>query len=317
MSAHQVLAFLELLQSSPGLGGTALAARLEVDPRTIRRYADQLRDLGIPVEAARGRYGGYRLRPGYKIPPLMFSEAEATAVVTGLLAARQLGLAAGDAESALGKVQRVLPVALRESTRAVADTLAFTLPSVSAAAPPDAGVLLTLASAAREHRRVRLGYVSWNGTETERELDPYGMVFHSGRWYAAGFDHRSGEVRTFRIDRVVSARLAPDAFKPVEFDTVQHVTSSLAKVPYQHAVTVRFGVPAEVAHARVPATVGTLTPDGDGVILTARAERLDGMAQMIAGLGWPFEIREPDALRAAVRDLAARLLTGIGEAPQR
>ncbi|WP_412544536.1 YafY family protein [Longispora sp. K20-0274] len=307
MSASQVLAFLELLQGSPGLGGTALAARLEVDPRTIRRYADQLRDLGIPVEAARGRYGGYRLRPGYKLPPLMFTDAEATAVVVGLLASRQLGLAVGDAEAALGKVQRVLPVALRDRTRAVADTLAFTLPA-SSGEPPDAAVLLTVATAARDHRRVTLRYVSWRGEETDRDLDPYGMVFHSGRWYVAGYDHRSAEVRTFRVDRVLAARLAAGFFaEPVDFDPVAHVTAALASVPYRHPVEVVLETDLDSARRRIGPAVGTLAEVPEGVLFTTRAERLDGMAVMLAGLGWGFVIRTPDELRAAVAELAVRL----------
>src|SRR5204863_4074973 len=89
----RVLAVLELLQSRQRVRGAELAERLEVDGRTVRRYVTMLQDLGIPVEAERGRYGAYRLRPGFKLPPLMFSDEEALAVVLGLLAARQLGLA--------------------------------------------------------------------------------------------------------------------------------------------------------------------------------------------------------------------------------
>src|SRR5919206_1828063 len=87
----RLLAVLELLQSRQRVGGAELARRLEVDERTVRRYVTMLRDLGIPVEAERGRHGAYRLRPGYKLPPLMFTDEEALAVVLGLLAARRLG----------------------------------------------------------------------------------------------------------------------------------------------------------------------------------------------------------------------------------
>src|SRR5918992_488849 len=80
----RLLAVLELLQSRGRIGGGELARRLEVDERTVRRYVTMLRDLGIPVEAERGRYGAYRLRPGFKLPPLMFSDAEALAVVLTL-----------------------------------------------------------------------------------------------------------------------------------------------------------------------------------------------------------------------------------------
>jgi predicted DNA-binding transcriptional regulator YafY len=90
---------LELLQAHHRLRGAELAERLGVDPRTVRRYALRLAELGIPVEAERGRYGGYRLRPGYKLPPLMFTDDEATAVVLGLLAGQRLGLSTAAAEA--------------------------------------------------------------------------------------------------------------------------------------------------------------------------------------------------------------------------
>src|SRR5690606_10235818 len=100
-----------LLQARPHLSGTELAQRLEVDIRTVRRYITMLQDMGIPVEAEHGRYGGYRLRRGFKLPPLLFTEEEALAVTLGLLAARRLGLAATApaVEGALAKIERVLP----------------------------------------------------------------------------------------------------------------------------------------------------------------------------------------------------------------
>src|SRR6266852_3664914 len=112
----RVLTILELLQSRQHLSGPELAERLEVNTRSARRYITMLQDLGIPVEAERGRYGGYRLLPGYKLPPLMWTEDEALAVTLGLRAAQQIGLAKTlpTIESALAKVERVLPVALRE-----------------------------------------------------------------------------------------------------------------------------------------------------------------------------------------------------------
>src|SRR5437868_11899488 len=118
--ATRVLAFLELLQDRPGLGGRELAERLEIQPRTVRRYATALRELGIPVEAERGRAGGYRLRPGFRMPPLMLDSDEATAVTLGLLAARRYGVASTEpaVERALAKILRVLPGALRERAMA-------------------------------------------------------------------------------------------------------------------------------------------------------------------------------------------------------
>src|SRR5436853_2033906 len=111
----RVLTVLELLQSHQRLSGPDIAERLEVNPRSVRRYITMLQDMGIPVEAERGRYGGYKLRPNFKLPPLMWTEDEALAITLGLQAARQLGLTqtAPIVESALAKVERVLPPALR------------------------------------------------------------------------------------------------------------------------------------------------------------------------------------------------------------
>ncbi|MBG0832037.1 YafY family transcriptional regulator [Planomonospora sp. ID67723] len=310
MTVTRVLALLELLQASPGLTGPELAARLEVDERTVRRYAVKLAELGVPVEADRGRYGGYRLLPGYKLPPLMFTDDEATAVVLGLLAGRRTGLAVGEAAtgSALAKIQRVLPQALRERVEAVSQTLEHTRAAPAAASAPRAGPLLALADAARRGRTVRLAYRSWKGEPSERDLDPYGIVFHSGRWYVAGFDHGSGEVRTFRVDRVASAGRTERAFEvPEDFDAAGHVAEALSAVPYRYEVRVLLDTTLEEARRRVPAEAATLAMTPEGVLLTTRAERLDGMAQMLAGLGWPFTVITPDGLREEIGALAARL----------
>ena len=66
--AARVLTLLELLQSGGVRTVAELAGRLGVDGRTVRRYVDHLLDLDVPVESARGRYGGYRLAPGYRMP---------------------------------------------------------------------------------------------------------------------------------------------------------------------------------------------------------------------------------------------------------
>lgn len=318
-STTRVLALLELLQARPGLRGTELAARLGVDERTVRRYAAALADLGVPVEAARGRYGGYRLRPSFKLPPLMLTDDEAVAAMLGLLAGARIGAgtagatgAALAAESARAKIERVLPPPLRDRVQALEATLGFTLPERRGVAPQTAH-LLALGEAARDGLRVELSYRSWRGGESRRAFDPYGLVFHSGRWYLTGLDQRSGEVRTLRLDRIGSVTTTAQGFAPPpDFDPVAQVTDSLANVPYAHRVEVVLRVGLAEARRRIPPSVGTLTEVDGGVLLRTRAERLDGMAQMLAGLGWDFTIRTPGALRQAVRDLAERLVRFTG-----
>jgi predicted DNA-binding transcriptional regulator YafY len=299
---------LELLQARRQLSGAELAAGLGVDQRTVRRYALRLADLGIPVTAERGRYGGYRLLPGYRLPPLMLTDDEAAAVVIGLLAAERLGHPVAGISTALAKIQRVLPATLSERVAALRQTLDFTQYQRKPAVAADTGTVLTLAQAASQHQRVRLRYRSHAEQDSERDLDPYGLVLHSGRWYVTGRDGKSGELRTFRVDRVSEALLSGVSFDPpADFDPVQHVTRSLAAVPYTHEIEVVLATTLANAQRRIPPTVATLAETEGGVLLTGRAEHLPGLAAMLAGLGWPFTVRRPAALVTEVRALSDRL----------
>ena len=308
----RVLAVLELLQSHGRMTGAELARRLEVDPRTARRYIETLQDLGIPVEAERGRYGAYRLRPGYKLPPLMFGEEEALALTLGLLAARRIGLADGAmpgpaVEGALAKVERVLPDALRERVRAVEDALVLAIQPAEAA-PPN-GAVVTLSAAVKERRRVWLRYRSERaGEETAREFDPYGLVYRDGRWYATGYCHLRRDRRLFRLDRIREIESRTETFeRPDGFDPLAEVERSIASRPGDWPVEVVLEATLEEARARVSPVVALLEPVPGGVLLHGHTENLDWMARYLAGLGFPLVVRRPPELRAALLRLARQL----------
>jgi predicted DNA-binding transcriptional regulator YafY len=314
----RVLALLELLQAGGTRTVADLATRLGVDERTVRRYAAHLADLDIPVRSVRGRYGGYRLEPGYRMPPLMLTGEEALAVLLGLGAGRRAGLAATSAaaaESAAGKLRRVLPAALRDRLDAVLETAEFTLPPRTGVVP-GTQVLLALAEAARDRRPVAIGHTGSDGRRTERTLHPFGIVAHSGRWYVTGADSASGQLRTFRVDRISAAELLAGSFDvPDGFDAVHGVLSGLASAPWRHEVSLRVQGPVEQVRAAFPAGIATVddAPDGDGwVRVQLRAERLDWVPGLLAGLGRPVVVDRPDELRDLLRALAAQLLAAAG-----
>jgi predicted DNA-binding transcriptional regulator YafY len=305
----RVLALLELLQAGGRHTVASLAQRLDVDERTVRRYAEHLLDLGIPIDVARGRYGGYRLAPGFKLPPLMFTDDEAVAVVLALAAATPTAAVS----AASSKIRRVLPAVLVQRIDALTSTMDSTA-SARSQTPPDTRALLTLAEATRRHRTVTLSYTAWGGRDSVRDLDPYGLVLHAGRWYVTGRDHASGEVRTFRLDRISSIVVTAGRFTPpADFDAVSQVLAGLAAVPYRHAVSVILGLDAATARRRIPRSVGTVTEVPQGVRVRLRAERLDGAAAMLAGLGCDFTVEEPPELRDEVRELARRLLVATSD----
>ena len=217
----RLLTILELLQAHDRLSGPELARRLEVDVRSIRRYVMMLQDLGIPVEAVRGVHGGYRLRPGYKLPPLIFTEDEAFALTLALLATPRLGLAfaAPAIEGARAKLERVLPPLVRARVQAVGGTVALDATPVSSTADPD--LVALFAEAAHLGRRVWLRYRSSDGGETERAVDPYGVACWSRYWYAVGHCHLRGGLRMFRLDRALAAELRDEAFRRLASELAQ------------------------------------------------------------------------------------------------
>jgi len=307
----RVLALLELLQSGGVRTVAELADRLGVDERTVRRYVDHLVDVDVPVESVRGRYGGYRLAPGYRMPPLMLSDDEALAVLLGLVAGRRAGLTAavGTASgTAAAKIRRVLPERLRGRLDAVLGTLAFSAPADEPPAP-DSAVLLAIADAVRHHRPVSIRYTSADGRRSDRVLHPYGLVAHSGRWYATGVDAGIGEDRTFRLDRISGARTLPGSFEPPDdLDPVDRVLTGLATAPHRHEVTLLVQGTAEQIHARLPASVAVVEERADGWSrVDLRVERLDWLPAALASLDLPFAVERPAELRDLVVALADRL----------
>ncbi|MEO7001403.1 MAG: YafY family protein [Ktedonobacterales bacterium] len=311
----RVLTVLELLQARVRISGPELAERLEVDQRTVRRYITMLQELGIPVETIRGRYGAYRLRPGFKLPPLMFSEDEALAVTLGLRAARRLGLgiaSAADTEGALAKVERVLPAAIRERVRLVQETVTLVddAPADVRETAPQSETVLTLGQAVRETCRVWLRYQAYDGAETERLLDPYGLVCRAGRWYVAGYCHLRQDTRVFRLDRITQIELRAETFtRPADFDSLAQVEQGIAHVPGRWQVVAELDATLAEARNALPATVAALDPLPDGtpgVLLRSWGGELGWIARTLLGLPFTVVVREPPELRDELRRLAER-----------
>jgi predicted DNA-binding transcriptional regulator YafY len=301
----RVLGLLELLQSGGVRTAGELASRLDVDERTVRRYAQHLIDLDIPVESVRGRYGGYRLARGHRLPPLMLAEDEALAVLLGL-ASQSAGTAG---ETAAAKLRRVLPAPLKARLDALLESLAFTAPGQAA---PDSAILLPLAAAVRDHQPMRLTYAG----RGEREFHPYGLVVHSGRWYVTGLDPAAGEERTLRLDRIESARAVAGSFDPpVDFDLTERLLTGFATAGYRHEVRLRIQATVAEIRTRLPASIAVVhESDEPWLRVDMRAENLDWIPGLLASLDHPFVIEQPAELRTLVAALADRLAASASRA---
>lgn len=311
----RVLTVLELLQSRQRVTGAEIAERLEVHIRTVRRYITMLEELGIPIEAERGRYGAYRLLPGYKLPPLMFTQEEALATTLGLLAARRLGLAAAapGVEGAIAKLERVLPLSLRDQVRAVEETLILDLQAGKS--EPISEVVVALSAAASQRRQVTLRYRSMDGSESERVFDPYGLVYRRAHWYAVGYCHFRNDLRLFRLDRVQQVVYHVEFFeRPAGFDVLNYVLRSLGSVPRRWHVEVLLQTTLEEARRGIAPEVAVLEAEENGVLLRCYTHDLPWLARLMASLGCPLTVRRPPELLEALKQHALAVLEIIASA---
>jgi predicted DNA-binding transcriptional regulator YafY len=280
----------------------------------VRRYIVMLQDMGITVEADRGPYGAYQLRRGYKLPPLMFTEAEAVALTLGLLAMREfrfpVDLAA--VEGALAKTERVMPEKLLHQARGLQEAISFYVTPPPALFEND--TVARLSAAVQQGQQVYLRYRAWSGEESERAFDPYGIVFNDGYWYTAGYCHLRQGLRVFRLDRIVALESREQRFeRPTDFDSLEYVLNSIAVMPGTRQVEVLLKTSMERAQEVIPPILGTLEPSAQGVMLRRAATQLEWLAHVLVTLDFPVVILQPDELRDLIRQIAAKALQIVGD----
>ncbi|MCE6995081.1 WYL domain-containing protein [Saccharothrix sp. S26] len=303
----RALRAMEILQARPGVTAGELAAGLGVTERAVRRYVGILRDAGIPVESARGPYGGYRLGRGTRLPPVVFTEPEALSLVMAVLDSQ----ADDVVDAALGKVIRALPenvgrqaAALREHASAAPDRNA---------ARPDPATTSALVAAVAARRRAVIAYRGDSGREWESEVDPWAVVVRHGRWYLLCHSHRSNAIRTYRVDRVRSVRQTPHGFEPpAGLDPVKAVEEHLG-TGWEFPTRVVFHAPAERVAPWIRPPMGRLEPLGDGCVLVGSTGNPAMYAQeWLATVPFSFRVEGGPELRAAVAAVAARLAAAVG-----
>ena len=307
-TATRLITLIMLLQRQPNQKALVLADQLGVSVRTVQRYIGMLEEMGIPVYAERGPYGGYALVPGYKMPPLVLGPEEAVAVYLGTSLVEEMWgqLYREAARGALAKLDNVLPVEQRHEVAWARRTLLATgmhRADLAALAP----TLERLRRAAREHRRVRLTYRSRSQAQAERrDLDPYALVHRWGWWYVVGYCHLRHAVRIFRVDRILELALLDAVFElPANFD----LRAFLATEPQtQPQVTAHMRLMPEAARAASEdrSYWDQVQEQSDGsAIVTFSAPSLEWAASTALMFGPAAEVLDPPELRRMVTHWAA------------
>jgi predicted DNA-binding transcriptional regulator YafY len=310
-TSSRLLRLLSLLQSRHEWSGAALADRLAITPRTVRRDVDRLRSLGYPVASSGGVSGGYRLAAGSNLPPLLLDDDEALAVSLGLRLATA-GTVAGMEDSALralAKLEQVMPLRLRKRVR----NLHAAVEPLDIGGPRIAHELLTaLAGACRAFHCVQLRYGDRQGSATTREVEPHALVSTGSRWYLLAWDRMRADWRTFRVDRIDAAHEASTRFMPRKVpggNAAAYVARALSIEPYALKARIVLHAPLARMREKIPPSVGALQRiDEARCLLEVGAVRPDAIAYHLALLGVYFEVREPPELAAEIGTLGKRLL---------
>lgn len=305
-----MLELLSLLQGRRDWPGDELADRLEVSGRTIRRDVERLRRLGYPVESLTGPAGGYRLRAGAAMPPLLLDDDEAIAIAVGLRTAARASVTGIEetAVRALVKLEQILPAHLRRRVSALGSAT-FTLPVGGPTVDPQH--LTTIAAACRDRECLRFVYRRRDEMESRREVEPHSLVNLGRRWYLVAWDRGRDDWRVFRIDRLTQPASTGVRFvarKLPAKDAAAYIGQRMTSAPNRFEARVVLHARAEEMRERVPSHWGTIKPiDERNCEYRTGDDDLGWLAVRVAMLGVECEVKEPPELIEHLRELAARL----------
>jgi predicted DNA-binding transcriptional regulator YafY len=315
-TSARLLRVLSLLQARRDWTGAELATRLDVTVRTIRNDVDRLRALGYPIEARVGVAGGYRLRAGSAMPPLLLDDEEAVAVAIGLRTAAS-GSVAGIEETsvrALAKLQQVLPSRLRHRVSA----FELTLPVPSRTPRVDMDVLVAIAGAGRDHQRLRFDYQAHSGAASRRSVEPYRLLNDRRRWYLLAWDVDRGDWRTFRVDRIEllmpnGPRFTPRPL-PSDAEVAAQVARGIGEGTWRYQARVIVHAPATYVRSRLPIPVEVESIGPDRCAFEPGSDNPRMLALHLGMLDKDFEVVDAPELVDALRRLAERYQRAAGDA---
>lgn len=304
----RALQVLELLQNQPGTTADELAAALGVTERAARRYVGILREAEIPIISVRGRYGGYRVGRGVRLPPLVFTATEALGMVMAVLEGHHEAADATDPiANALRKIMRALPEAVAAQAELVRRT-ARPVPDRHAA-PADPAITAQLVHACSLRRQVLIGYRHEDGPQWSSLVEPWAVVVRLGRWYLLSRRTSNGAIRTYRLDRIHSVELQEAGFEPpADLDPVAVLEQNFA-IGWEYATEVEIEAPAEEMSHWLSRTIGRLEPiDATRCRLIGSTSDPAWYAEVLAAIPVAFRVVGCPELREAVRALGERLL---------
>ncbi|WP_040005904.1 helix-turn-helix transcriptional regulator [Fibrisoma limi] len=221
----RLIAILTQLQTKRRLTAVELANRFSVSVRTIYRDMKSLEQAGVPIATEEGK--GYNLLEGYRLPPIMFTEDEANAIVTAgqLIAQNKDASFVRDYAEAVNKIKAVLRYNTREKANLLADRMKF---YQNPQLERSSDYLSILQKALTNFNPVKIAYLSLGNERSVRVVEPFALLNTQENWLLVGWCHLRNAYRIFRLDRIETMTVLPETFEPHKL-TLADYFSSLEK----------------------------------------------------------------------------------------
>ena len=296
----RLFAILLTLQHKRRIRARDLAEQFEVSKRTIYRDLSALNQMGIPIATFPGE--GFELVEGYYIPPLMFTENEAVAMLLGsrLLMQQAAGSLPRSASQALAKLTVALPEQVRRRAEALTDIISFITPNQKF--DLDDPQLITLQRAIQEKRVIHIRYHSYQKDEvTDRDVEPHQLFYSDGIWYLEGYCRWRKAIRAFRLSRIEKLELRRETFSKRRTGRAQNTQTIEIKIRFE---------PGAVRWVRERQHYGfqheePTTPEG--TIMVYRVHDKSEIAPWILSWGAAAEVLTPRQLRKDLHEIAQKL----------
>lgn len=303
----RVLTVLEILQLKERVSADELTSRLEVSKRTVQRYIARLQDLGIPVTSTRGRGATYRLKPSFRMPPLMFNREEAFTVALGLKTLHHIGLAAltPAVTGVKAKLERTLPPDIWHRMQAL--STALQLEELSWIEPVDTALVTELATAIASQIQLDICYTNYEQVTSSRRIEPLGILRDADVWFLAAYCLLRQDLRLFRVDRVQAVQRTNIMFtRPANFDIYTFVRSKLQNTPRQWPTKVWLDITLDDLRYELLPANASVREEAHGVTITCGVDSLESYAAQLLAFHCQLNVCSPPELTEAFQAIANR-----------
>lgn len=295
----RLFAILLTLQHKRRVRAQDLARQFEISKRTIYRDLSALNQMGIPITALPGE--GFELVEGYYIPPLMFNENEAVAVLLGLrlLTQQTAGSMTPNAGTALAKINVVLPYQVRARAEALTDIIGFITPKEKFNL--DDPQLILIQKAIQEKRVLHLHYHGYHKEKaSNRDVEPHQLFYVEGVWYLEAYCRKRKEMRDFRLSRIDKITSLNKFFNKKRTGKTPHQSFTEIKIRFEKTI-VRW------VHEKQHYGFRHEQETPRGVVMTYSVNHESEMTPWILSWGASAEVLSPKAFRKTLHEIAQKL----------